>query len=175
MKVKGDGKLNYHLGADYFEDPDGTFVSQPRKYIDRLADTYKRLFNDDPPIGYKTPVKKNDHPELDTSEILGGDMTSKYLTMVGQLQWLVTLREFDLHAQVATMLRFRAALRQGHMDRLKGSTPMLSGLRIMQVGLELINLITPSYQTKILTGYTLYMVMYTRSFLMTCWNHLARL
>ena len=29
MKFKGDGKLTYHLGADYFEDPDGTFVSQP--------------------------------------------------------------------------------------------------------------------------------------------------
>ena len=31
LKVKGDGKLTYCLGADYFEDPDGTFVSQPRK------------------------------------------------------------------------------------------------------------------------------------------------
>ena len=31
LKVKGDGKLSYHLGADYFDDPDGTFVSQPRK------------------------------------------------------------------------------------------------------------------------------------------------
>ena len=51
LKVKGDGKLNYHLGADYFEDQDGTFVSQPRKYIDKLADTYKRLFNDNPPRG----------------------------------------------------------------------------------------------------------------------------
>ena len=27
LKVKGDGKLTYHLGADYFEDPDGTFIS----------------------------------------------------------------------------------------------------------------------------------------------------
>ena len=70
LKVKGDGKLNSHLGADYFEDPDGTCVSQPRKYIDKLADTYRRLFNDDPPKGYKTPLDKNDHPELDTSEIL---------------------------------------------------------------------------------------------------------
>ena len=43
LNVKGDGKLTYHLGADYFEDPDGTFVSQPKKYIDKLADTYKRL------------------------------------------------------------------------------------------------------------------------------------
>ena len=46
LKVKGGGKLTYHLGvlgADYFEDQDGTFVSQPKKYIDKLADTYKRL------------------------------------------------------------------------------------------------------------------------------------
>ena len=46
-------------------------------------------------------------------------MAAKYLTMVGQLQWLVTLGRSDIHAQVATMSRFRAAPRQGHMDRLK--------------------------------------------------------
>ena len=67
-KVKGDGKLSYHLGTDYFEDPDGTFVSQPRKYIDKFIHTYKRLFNEDPHIGYMTPLDKNDDPELDTSE-----------------------------------------------------------------------------------------------------------
>ena len=106
--------MTYPLGGDYFEDPDGTFVSQPKKYIDTLADTYKRLFNEDPPTGYITPLDKNDHPELDTSEILEGDMAAKYLTMVGQLQWLVTLGRFDIHAQVATMSRFRAAPRQGH-------------------------------------------------------------
>ena len=111
--------MTYHLGADYFEDPDGTFVSQPKKYIDKLADTYRRLFNEDLPKVYKTSLDKNDHPELDTSEILEGDMAAKYLTMVGQLQWLVTLGRFDIHAQVATMSRFRAAPRQGHMDRLK--------------------------------------------------------
>ena len=46
-------------------------------------------------------------------------MAAKYLTMVGQLQWLVTWGRFDLHAHVATMSKFRAAPRQGHMDRLK--------------------------------------------------------
>ena len=30
LKVKQDGKLTYHLGVDYFENPDGTFVSQPK-------------------------------------------------------------------------------------------------------------------------------------------------
>ena len=119
LKVKGDGKLTYHLGADYFEDIDGFFVSQHKKYIDKLGDTYKRLFNEDPPKGYKTPLDKNDHPELDTSEILEGDMAAKYLTMVNQLQGLVTLVRFDIHAQVATMSRFRVAHRQRHTYGLK--------------------------------------------------------
>ena len=46
-------------------------------------------------------------------------MAAKYPTMVDQLQWLVTLGRFDLHAQVGTMSRFRSSPRQGHMDRLK--------------------------------------------------------
>ena len=46
-------------------------------------------------------------------------MAAKDLTMVGQLQWLVTLGIFDIHAQVATLSRLRAPPRQGHMDRLK--------------------------------------------------------
>ena len=46
-------------------------------------------------------------------------MAAKYLTMVAQLQWLVTLGRFDIHSQVTTMSRFRAAPRQGHMDGLK--------------------------------------------------------
>ena len=76
LKVNGDGKLSYHLGVDHFEDPDGTFVSQPRKYIDKLGETYKRLFNEDPPKGHKTPLDKNNHPEKDTSEIVEGDMAA---------------------------------------------------------------------------------------------------
>ena len=94
LKVKGDGKLTYHLGTDYFEDPDGTFVSQPKKYIDKLADTYMRLFNEDPPKGYKTPLDKNDHPELDTSEILEGDMAAKYSL------WSVILPTLQFHLKL---------------------------------------------------------------------------
>ena len=44
------------------------------------------------------------------------------------------------------------------------------GLGIMHLGLELISLITPSYQIKILTGHTLYMVMSMKSFIRTTWQ-----
>ena len=101
-------------------------------------------------------------------------MAAKYLTMVGQLQWLATLGRFDIHAQVASMSRFRAAPRQDIWTGSRGFTPMPFGLRIMQLGLELINLIIPNYLTKILIGHILYMVMSKKSFLMTCKNHLVR-
>ena len=52
---------------------------------------------------------------------------------------------------------------------------MSLGLGIMELGLQLINLIPPSYQIKILTGHTLNMVMSMKSFLMTCQNHFTRL
>ena len=65
--------------------------------------------------------------------------------MLDQLQWLVTLGRFDLHAQVATMSRFRAALDKDIWTDSKGSMPMPLGLRTMQLGLELINLTIPSY------------------------------
>ena len=56
LKVKGDGPLTYHLG-DY-QDPDGTMVSQPKKYIEKLKETNVRLFNTEPSKGLKTPLRK---------------------------------------------------------------------------------------------------------------------
>ena len=56
---------------------------------------------------------------MDTSEILEGEMVGKYLTMVGQLQWLITLGRFDIHPYIVSLSRFQAAPRQGHIERLK--------------------------------------------------------
>ena len=119
LKVRGDGPLTYHLAADYYHDPDGTMVSQLKKYIEKLKETYIRLSNTEPSKGLKMHLEKNDHLELDTSDILEGQQVNHYLTMVGQLQWLITLGRFDIQAQVISMSRFRAQPRQGHPDRLK--------------------------------------------------------
>ena len=47
----------------------------------------------------RTPLEKNDHPELDDADILNEESIHHYLTMIGQLQWLVTLGRIDIHAQ----------------------------------------------------------------------------
>ena len=67
----------------------------------------------------RTPLDKNDHHELDDTGLLTGESIQHYLTMVGQLHWLVTLGRFDIHAQVTTMSRFRSAPRKGHLHRLQ--------------------------------------------------------
>ena len=111
LKVKGDGILTYHLGTDYFEDPDDIFVSQPKKHINKLAETltFKRL-------SMKVHLK---HTKLLLTRMITQNEILLIFLKRSQLQWLVTLGRLDIHAHVATMVRFRAAPRQGHMDRLK--------------------------------------------------------
>ena len=77
------------------------------------------MVKQDPPKNMRTPLDKNDHPELDDTELLIGESIQHYITMVGQLQWLVTLGRFDIHAQVTTMSRFRSAPKKGHLEKLQ--------------------------------------------------------
>ena len=58
LKGKGDGPLTYHLGADYFQDPDGTMISQPKKYIEKLKETYVRLLIQNHLKVLKHPLRK---------------------------------------------------------------------------------------------------------------------
>ena len=56
---------------------------------------------------------------MDTSDILEGQQVNHYLTMVGQLQWLITLERLDIQAQVITMSRFQAQPREGDLVMLE--------------------------------------------------------
>ena len=57
-------------------------------------------------------------PELDDSEQLTGESIQPYLTLVGQLQWLVTLGRLAIHAQVTTLSRFGSTPRK--LQRIYG-------------------------------------------------------
>ena len=134
LKVKGDGPLSHHLGGDYTRDKDKTLVCQPKKYNDRLLESYQSMFKHDPPRNMRTPLDKNDHPELDDTELLNRESIQHYLTMIGQLHWLVTLGRFDIHAQVTTMSRFRSAPRKGHLERIQKVCGYVLKTKIIQPG-----------------------------------------
>ena len=70
FKVKGTGPLEYHLGANFERDEQGTLCMTPKKYIDRMIDNYTRMFGKRPPTNVSSPLDHGDHPKLDDSELL---------------------------------------------------------------------------------------------------------
>ena len=64
-------------------------------------------------------MDKDDHPEIDMSELDHEGNVSVYQSMIGALQWIISLCPFDINQAVMSMSRFRAAPREDHLDRLK--------------------------------------------------------
>ena len=48
LKLKGVGPLEYHLGCTYKKDPDGTLAADPRRYVNKILESYERMFNEKP-------------------------------------------------------------------------------------------------------------------------------
>ena len=118
LKLKGVGPLEYHLGCTYKKDPDGTLAADPRRYVNKILESYERMFKEKPRKS-RPPLEGGDHPELDTSELCDDHQTKQFQTLIGQLQWLISLGRFDIAVHVMSLSRFRAQPRKGHLDRAK--------------------------------------------------------
>jgi len=118
LKLKGSGPISYHLGCDFHRDEYGTLCMSPKRYIERMIDNYVRMFGAKPKCLYTSPLEKNDHPELDTSPELDEEGIKQYQSLIGTLQWVITLGRLDVATAVMSMSSFRAAPREGHLQRL---------------------------------------------------------
>ena len=118
LKLKGVGPIEYHLGCTYKKDPDGTLAVDPRRYVNKVLESYERMFTEKPRKS-RPPLEGGDHPELDTSELCDDHQTKQFQTLTGQLQWLISLGHFDIAVHVMSLSRFRAQPRKGHLDRAK--------------------------------------------------------
>jgi hypothetical protein len=68
---------------------------------------------------FTSPLDKADHPEIDTSTELNQAGIKVYQSMIGSLQWAISLGRFDIQRATMTMSRLRTAPRKGHLERLK--------------------------------------------------------
>jgi hypothetical protein len=109
----------FHLSMDFTRDDDNTLCISPTKYIEKLIKNYEKLFGLKPSRNVTSPLHKGDHPELDTSELCSEEQISQYQSMIGSLQWIVTIRRFNVHTTVMIMSEFCAAPRIGHLKRLQ--------------------------------------------------------
>jgi hypothetical protein len=118
-KLKGTGEISFHLGCDFWRDENGILCFAPLKYIEKMIDTYERLFGRKPSKKVRSPLEPNDHPELDTSELLNDEGVKIYQSLIGAMQWAVSIGRMDITTAVMTMSGFRIAPRQGHLERCK--------------------------------------------------------
>ena len=119
LKLEGDGPLKYHLWCDYHMDPDGTLVAQPKNVHLQDPILFHQMFPGESLPQVKSPLDKNDHPELDNSELASDDLITKFMCMVGQQQWAVALGRYDILAHVMSMSHFRLSPKVGHIERMK--------------------------------------------------------
>ena len=119
FKLKGVGVPDYHLGGNFGRDTDGTLFWGAKTYIQKMMENYKRMFNGTLPKKCSSPMDKDDSPELDESPNLGPKGVRIYMSMIGALQWAVTLGRFDIAVAVMSMSRFRMEPHEGHLVRVQ--------------------------------------------------------
>jgi hypothetical protein len=79
---------------------------------------YEVMFGSNP-TEYSAPMIAKDHPELNTTPELDENGNKKYQSLIGALQWLVTLGCFDILIAFTTMSGLFIAPREGHLEHLK--------------------------------------------------------
>ena len=65
---------------------------------------------------HNSPMPDGAHPELDDGPMLNALDHSKFRSLIGCANWLVTIGRFDIAHSVNAFSRFSMALRQGHLD-----------------------------------------------------------
>eukprot|EP00980_Cylindrotheca_fusiformis_P001081 scaffold304_cov98-Cylindrotheca_fusiformis.AAC.1 len=129
FKLKGTGEISFHLGCDYFRDQDGVLCFAPKQYIEKMVTSFERMFGSKPKTNVSSPLEKGDHPEIDDSEFLEPSDIQKYQSLIGQLQWAISLGRFDISTAIMTLSSFRATPRNGHLERAKRVCGYLSKMK----------------------------------------------
>ena len=121
LKAKGEldlkevsDKPEVFLGGSIERDSDGTLAWGAKRYI---ASCLKDIEREKGELPHKknAPLPENTHPELDTSPLLNEKDKSRYQSLIGMLQWIVTLGRFDIAGAVMTMSGFRVMPREAHL------------------------------------------------------------
>jgi hypothetical protein len=94
-----------------------------------MVSSFERLFGTKPNLKVTSPLDKGDHPEFDTSELLDNDGIQQYQSLIGALQWAISIGQFDISTAVMTLSSFCVAPRHGHLASYISSIKLqLSGI-----------------------------------------------
>jgi hypothetical protein len=75
-----------------------------------MVDLYNWIFKENPMSKAKSPLNSNNHPKTDMAEFLGKEGIQMYQSLIGLMQWAISIGHFDIAVHVMTMSSFRVAL-----------------------------------------------------------------
>ena len=96
------------------------------------------MFGTNPKLHKSTnsPLEQGDHTEIYTSELLDNEDNKKNKSLIGSLQWDISLGGFGIFTHVMTMSSFRSAPRQDNMDQVKRIYVYMDKIRNMCIRLQ---------------------------------------
>ncbi len=109
FKLKGSGPIAFHLGCTFYRDEDGVLCMSAKRYVERMVDSYVRMFGEKPKQIVTSPLESGDHPELNLTELLNKEGIKHYQSLIGSIQWAVSLGRLDVNTAVMTLSSFHAA------------------------------------------------------------------
>jgi hypothetical protein len=118
FKLKGTGPIDFHLGQSFSWNDDGEMEISAKRYVDKMIDTYVQLYGEKPRKAL-SPLEQNDHPEMDDSPFLRQDETQHFQSLIGAMQWAVSIGRLDITTAVMSLSSFRTMPRRGHLERAK--------------------------------------------------------
>jgi len=125
FQMKGVGAPRHCLGGDVHElDPQWhiqelTHSFSAETYIQNCIPKMLKLYGIDQFKTSTIPMDPEYHPELDKSPLMDADGVSKHRSVIGSLNWILTLGRFDIAYSLNTMNRHCMAPRVGHWEAMK--------------------------------------------------------
>ena len=122
--MKGVGEPRYYLGGDVkkldeqWAKQDITEAFSAETYIDNLLPKMAKMLGVEQFPRQKVPMSHECHPEEDQSPFCSPDQISKFRSMLGSLNWMVTLGRFDIAFAVNCFSRYSMAPREGHFKNV---------------------------------------------------------
>jgi hypothetical protein len=93
------------------------------KYVTNAVSTVESLLDEDGQGFHlrtkaKDPMPVSYRPELDISNELSEDLSSRFRQLIGILRWAIELGRLDIYHEVAILSQYSASPREGHLEAL---------------------------------------------------------
>lgn len=127
LKDKAEAPDRY-LGAniDKVQMQDGSVAwsMSSREYLSNAIRNLEQQLEKDkaPPLrtygkrSGERPFPASYRPEIDTSPLLGDDLTTRYMQLIGVLRWGIEIGRLDIMTEVSVLSQHQCSPREGHLD-----------------------------------------------------------